>query len=65
MISTVRNLIILLTASVTFSKVAEAQVANYGIANGILSFEKDTEYVACDNGSSISISFDSHLIGSI
>ena len=63
MISTVRNLIILLTASVTFSKVAEAQVANYGIANGILSFEKDTEYVACDNGSSISISGEHAKLG--
>ena len=63
MISTVRNLIILLAASVTFNQVAEAQVANYGIANGILSFEKDTEYVSCGNGSSISISQEHAKLG--
>ena len=63
MISTVRNLIISLAASVTFNQVAEAQVANYGIANGILSFEKDTEYVACGNGSSISISQEHAKLG--
>ena len=63
MISTVRNLIILLAASVTSAKVAEAQVANYGIANGILSFEKNTEYVACGNGSSISTSAEHSKLG--
>ena len=50
-------------ASVTFNQVAEAQVANYGIANGILSFEKDTEYVSCGNGSSISISQEHAKLG--
>ena len=63
MTSKFRNLIILLAASVTLNQVAEAQVANYGIANGILSFEKDTEYVACGNGSSISISQEHSKLG--
>ena len=63
MISTVRNLIILLAASVTFNQVAEAQVANYGISNGILSFEKGTEYVVCGNGSTISVSQEHAKLG--
>ena len=42
---------------------AEAQVADYGIENGILSFEKSTEYVACSKGSSVSTSAEHAKLG--
>ena len=62
MISRPRNLIISLAASVAFSLAAEAQVADYGIANGIYSFENSTTPASSKDGS-LSISEDHAKLG--
>ena len=63
MISTVRNLIFIVVAFVALQVVTKATVADYGIANGIISFEKGTGNFTCDNGSSLSISQEHAKLG--
>ena len=62
MISTIRNLILSLAASVAISVAAGAQVADYGRANGILSFEETVES-APSEGSLTSISQEHAKLG--
>lgn len=57
-------LIITLAASVLLCGRSEAQVADYGQANGVLSFEDGTAPAACSKGSSLSISREHAKLGS-
>jgi chondroitin-sulfate-ABC endolyase/exolyase len=54
---------ILLVASVLLSGSAEAQVADYGIANGVLSFEEGTYPATCTKGAKLSISTEHSKLG--
>ena len=56
-------LTIILAASVLLAGRMEAQVADYGLANGILSFEESSFPVHCSKGSGISISSEHSKLG--
>jgi len=61
--SKISVLIITLAASVLLCGRSEAQVADYGQANGVLSFEDGTAPAACSKGSSLSISREHAKLG--
>ena len=52
---TKRNILSILAASVLLCGSAEAQVADYGRANGIISFEENTDPVLPGKGSQLSV----------
>ncbi len=54
---------ITLAASVLLCGRSEAQVADYGIANGVLSFEEGTASAVCSKGSVLSISSEHAKLG--
>lgn len=54
---------ILLAASVLLSGRAEAQVVDYGQANGVLSFEEGTSPATCTKGSGLNISQEHSKLG--
>ena len=54
---------IILAASVLLTGSMEAQVADYGPANGILSFEESSFPVHCSKGSGISLSSEHSKLG--
>ena len=53
----------IIAASVLFSVRAEAQVADYGSNNGIISFEEGTENAHAGKGSCISVSNEHNKLG--
>ena len=54
---------LILAASVLLPGRSEAQVVDYGKTNGVYSFEKDTESVACTKGSDLSVSTEHSKLG--
>ena len=54
---------IILAASVLLSGRMEAQVVDYGLANGVLSFEDGTDPVQCSKGSALSVSQEHSKLG--
>ena len=54
---------IILAASVLLSGRSEAQVVDYGLANGILSFEDGTAPAQCSKGSALSVSQEHSKLG--
>ena len=61
--STFRFLTVLLAASVFFILKAEAQVADYGKENGVLSFEEDLGSVTASRHSLLGVSADHNKLG--
>ena len=61
--STFRFLIVLLAASALFILKAEAQVADYGKENGVLSFEEDLGSVTASRHSVLGVSADHNKLG--
>lgn len=61
---TKRNILSILAASVLLCGSAEAQVADYGRANGIISFEENTDPVLPGKGSQLSVSKEHAKLGS-
>ena len=55
---------IILAASVLLSGRSEAQVVDYGLANGVLSFEDGTAPAQCSKGSALSVSQEHSKLGS-
>ena len=54
---------IILAASVLLSGRSEAQVVDYGLANGVLSFEDGTAPAQCSKGSALSVSQEHSKLG--
>lgn len=54
---------IILAASVLLSGRSEAQVVDYGLANGVLSFEDGTDSAQCSKGSALSVSQEHSKLG--
>ena len=54
---------IILAASVLLSGRSEAQVVDYGLANGVLSFEDGTAPAQCSKGSALSVSQEHFKLG--
>lgn len=54
---------IILAASVLLSGRSEAQVVDYGLANGVLSFEDGTDPAQCSKGSALSVSQEHSKLG--
>ena len=61
---TKKNILSILAASVLLCGSAEAQVADYGRANGIISFEENTDPVLPGKGSQLSVSKEHAKLGS-